>query len=220
LLQWSEAAPIIAWICVLQMDLLFASLKMASFINLIADIRLSEKSMGNWFDTDTKKGKASFDEQMIGLDSLRFMVKDKAVFDLGCAEGQIAAQMLAWGAKSVHGVDNRSDAVAHALSLGVGATVANADTFAPRQSYDIMLMLGVLHKLKDPAGAMGRMMDGCRKTCVIRLPNGQWPILRDGRSGNKPINLKDAAIDAGFRLYRETDGPHGQWVGYLSRFAD
>lgn len=176
--------------------------------------------MGNWFDTDTKKGKASFDEQMIGLEGLRYMVAGRTVFDLGCAEGQIAEQILKWGAKSVHGVDNRHDAVSHALKLGVGATIADADTFQLRNSYDIVLMLGVLHKLKDPDGAMGRMLDGCSRTAVIRLPGGMWPILRDGRSGNKPIDLKNAAIDAGFRLYRETDGPHGQWVGYLSRFAD
>jgi SAM-dependent methyltransferase len=175
--------------------------------------------MGNWFDTDTKKGKVTLEQQLTGLDLLKEIVPGKTVFDLGCAEGQIAAQVKAWGASKVHGADNRRDAVAHAVTLGVNAFMADADRFQPGKNYDVILLLGILHKLKHPEETLRLMLAACDETCVIRLPCGQWPILRDSRSGGKPIDLGAAAAESWFRLFAEAEGPHGQWVGYLYRYA-
>lgn len=176
--------------------------------------------MGNWFDTDTKKGKVTLEQQLTGLDLLKEIVPSKTVFDLGCAEGQIAAQVKAWGASKVHGADNRRDAVDHAVTLGVNAILADADRFQPSKNYDVVLLLGILHKLKHSEKTLRLMLAACNEICVIRLPPGQWPILLDSRSGGKHVDLMAAATDSGFRLFAESEGPHGQWVGYLRRTAD
>jgi SAM-dependent methyltransferase len=176
--------------------------------------------MGNWFDTDTKKGKVTLEQQLTGLGLLKKIVPGKTVFDLGCAEGQIAAQVMAWGAISVDGVDNRFDAVAHAVSLGVNAIEGDANEFQMAGTHDVVLLLGILHKLKNPAETLRRMLSACKETCAIRLPCGQWPVLRDSRSGGDDIDLLSVATDEGFVIFAEAQGPHGQWVGYLRRAAD
>lgn len=176
--------------------------------------------MGNWFDTDTKKGKVTLEQQLTGLDLLKEIVPGKTVFDLGCAEGQIAAQVKSWGASKVHGADNRRDAVDHAVTLGVNAILADADRFQPGKNYDVVLLLGILHKLKHPAETLRLMLAACNEICVIRLPCCQWPILRDSRSGGKPVVLQAVAAESGFQIIAEAEGPCGQWVGYLRRAAD
>lgn len=175
--------------------------------------------MGNWFDTDSKKGKVTVAQQLTGLNGLPDLVIGATVFDLGCAEGQIAALCKHWGAKAVHGVDNRLDAVDHAVSLGVDAVVADAGTYSPPESHDIVLLLGILHKLKNPARTLERMLRKCNRYCVIRLPADQWPVLCDGRSGHVPFDLAKSATACGFYVERISMGPRGQWVGFLRRLA-
>src|ERR1044071_1142698 len=175
--------------------------------------------MGNWFDGNGKKGKVSLEQQMTGLYRCEDFVYGSSVFDFGCAKGEIGEIMLAWGAALVDGIDNRADAVRHANSIGLNAIVADAERWMPLRNYDVCLMLGILHKLKDPAAAMRRVMGCCTQHCVIRLPGGQWPILVDSRSGSVPIDLGSSAKVAGFELFAEEAGPHGQWVGYFQRIG-
>lgn len=165
-----------------------------------------------WFD------KAPFDQQRIGLELLWPSVKGKTVLDVGCAEGAISKACLHNGAKSVHGVDNRKDAIQEAAESVAGEFwVADVDVWEPVGSYDIVLMLGVLHKLKDPESALARCLNACDGMAVIRLPQGQWPVLRDSRSGNEPQHLGALAESFGFKLAHTAEGPASQWVGYLSR---
>lgn len=163
--------------------------------------------MGNWFDTNTKKGKTTLERQMVGLEYLQEMVPGKSVLDVGCAEGKIAAMMLQFGATEADGVENRLDAVKHARSLGVNAIEADANLYVTWRAYDLVLALGILHKLASPAESLNLLLMSCAESCVIRLPAGQWPVLRDSRSGGVPIDLGDVAEKNGFVVVRETAGP-------------
>jgi SAM-dependent methyltransferase len=161
--------------------------------------------------------KAPIDQQLIGLDLLWLELNGAAVLDVGCAEGLISQRCWDAGAALVHGVDNRSGAIEEA-SRAHGRLeffVHDCETWEPPRLYDVVLMLGVLHKLADPAKALRKYLAACIEFAVVRLPT--WPILIDSRSGNVPIDLEQVAGECGFKLTEKTSGPHGQWVGYLSR---
>lgn len=168
---------------------------------------------GFWFDTDKHTGKASFAEQMKGLEPLEEIVRGRTVLDVGCAEGHIGAQCKAWGAKFVHGVENRPAAVEYAMGQ-IDAVCANAQDYRPQMEYDVVLLLGILNKLPNPEKVLGRMLRACKQTCVIRLSSGQWPMLRE-------FDLGRVAESHGFRVSRVEEGPVDrergpQWVGYLA----
>lgn len=167
-----------------------------------------------WFD------KAPLEQQLIGLEPLWAEVNGRTVLDVGCAEGLIALECKKAGAKLILGVDNRETAVKEARqhfgdSYTCDAIVADVSQWEPRASFDVVLMLGVLQKLPNPGEVFVRMLCRCKELAVVRLPDGGWPGLTDSRSGNQRIELDKAAALAGFELERVTQGPHGQWAGWL-----
>jgi SAM-dependent methyltransferase len=179
-----------------------------------------------WFD------KAPLAQQLTGLESLLAMVTDKSVLDVGCAEGLILAECLDRGARTSYGVDIRQEAIERALEnrqitlaarrSAVGLECADVNDWRPHRHYDIVLLLGILHKLADPGKVFRRMLGHCKHTCVVRLPHDDWPVLTDARSGNKPHNLVAIAEDCGFEMIRIAAGPAvggnpAQWTGYLQR---
>lgn len=174
-----------------------------------------------WFATASGQGKSSLEQQSVGLDPLWPLVIGRTVLDVGCAEGLIARRCLDIGAASVHGVELREQAVWHTRALQVPCDNADADDYMPKQAYDIVLMLAILHKLKKPADVFRRMLASCNITAVVRLPNGSWPLLVDSRSGSVPIDLEQVASNEGFRLVQVTHGPvcdkGPQWTGYFTR---
>jgi SAM-dependent methyltransferase len=179
-----------------------------------------------WFD------KAPLAQQLTGLGLMLSMVTDKSVLDVGCAEGLILAECLDRGARTAYGVDIRQAAIERALENKhialaarrscVGLECADVNDWRPHRHYDIVLLLGVLHKLADPSAVLRRMLGCCRNVCVVRLPHDDWPVLRDSRSGDKPHNLLAVAEDCGFLMARIEAGPKvgdtpPQWTGYLER---
>jgi 2-polyprenyl-3-methyl-5-hydroxy-6-metoxy-1,4-benzoquinol methylase len=169
-----------------------------------------------WFD------KAPIEQQMVGLDPLWCEVKGRTVLDVGCAEGLIALECKKAGARLILGIDNRESAVKEARGVldcdttyTCDVVVADVIEWEPRASFDVVLMLGVLHKLPNPEQVFARFLGKCNDLAVVRLPS--WPILRDERSGNVRINMDLVAAWSSFELEQVTDGPHGQRVGYLRR---
>lgn len=177
--------------------------------------------MTRWFT------KAPLEQQLIGLEPLWPEIGCASVLDVGCAEGLISWRCLKSGARLVHGIDDRQEAIkeaagwvsgyARAHGQVFGFWTADAEVWEPPQSYDVVLMLGILHKLKNPAKALCKYLTVCDEFAVFRLPEGGWPILQDSRSGNQPFDLERVAHECGFKLTETAAGPRGQTVGYLWR---
>jgi len=166
-----------------------------------------------WF-SDLGRGKASLEQQLIGLGPLLDSVHGKIMLDVGCAEGLIALECQKRGAQ-VLGIESRPQAVAIANGLGVQVVQADAQTWQPAKMYDVVLLLGVVHKLVDPGGATLRFLRSAR-TAVLRLPPGMWPVLTDSRSGSIPVDLAGLAAECSMRVRQMEPGPAGQIVVYLS----
>lgn len=175
-----------------------------------------------WFDTPGKPGDRTVEQQMIGLEPLWPRLKNCTVLDVGCAEGFITQRAKEAGAELVDGIEIRADAVARCKAMGLTVLQADANTWVPPVRYDVVLLLAVIHKLQHPYAALRRYLAACDDLCVIRLRHCDWPIMRDARSGNVPVNLESAAKVSGFRLQQVKQGPidNGnppEFVGYLRR---
>lgn len=112
-----------------------------------------------WFKVGAKPGDRTLDQQLMGLDPLFAEIEGKSVLDVGCAEGLIAIECARRGASAVTGFEIRSAAVETARKLvktlaGVGQVyfeTGDANHYPPNARYDVVLMLAVLHKLRDPS---------------------------------------------------------------------
>jgi SAM-dependent methyltransferase len=179
---------------------------------------------GRWFDGDR-----TLAQQLMGLDRLWRRVPGKTVLDVGCAEGEISLECARRGAVGVLGIEIRADAVAaadhqrlHALKGGPAEScwfqVEDANTFTPAIKYDVVLLLAILHKLKDPTAAVRRYAEAAREWVVIRLPPENAPNVVDPRSGNVPHYIDVEMIKSGFRRdFLGNIGPFGEWMGYYRR---
>ena len=191
-----------------------------------------------WFAVGNKLGDRTLAQQMEGLDRLFAEVEGKTVLDVGCAEGLISIELAKSGA-DVHGYEIRTQAVkdAKAAAQRLKVDVSNrrhddstmvpgavsfaetdANTFTPNIDYDIVIMLAVLHKLKNPTAACARIVAHALDLVVIRLPPEHAPTIIDDRSGNEPHHIGTTMEKCGFVLeHAACDGPFGEWVGYYRR---
>lgn len=178
-----------------------------------------------WFidSRGDRAGDRTLEQQLLGLTPLLQSAEDKTILDVGCAEGLISLALADAGARFVHGIEMRADFVDVANSLRgprpVKFTHADANEYKPQRRYDIVIMLAVLHKLRDPTEACIRFADAAIHSCVIRLPPERAPIIIDNRSGNRPHDIKYAMKRAGFELVDVTRSHFDEWCGHFSRAA-
>ena len=163
------------------------------------------------------------EDQLKGLGPLLEEVRGKRVLDLGCAEGLIARHLLeVGGAQSVHGVElmAHSVEVARHQCSGLNAKFEQADlntaVVSVDAGWDIVLMLAVLHKLKEPA-RIARVFASGASLAVVRLPPERAPLIVDRRSGNVPVDIQTAMARAGMHLEEVTQGHYDEWTGYFRR---
>lgn len=175
------------------------------------------QSVGPWFNGDR-----TLAQQMEGLDLLLESVRRKSVLDVGCAEGLIDFELIRAGALAIHGVEAQPTRVADANRLRGDMPCTfeqvDANTWRPRRAYHVVLLLSVLHKLKDPIAACMRFAEAASEMVVIRLPpNHANPVVIDSRSNNKPHHLGEKLKQAGFRQRAVARGHLDEWVGYYER---
>ena len=174
-----------------------------------------------WFSTRGRAGDRTLDQQLAGLDDLFERVPNKTVLDVGCAEGLIAIELARRGARAVHGIEIVRDHVVVANDLRdhlpVTFEVADANTYAPRRVYDIVIMLALLQKLKDPSAACKRFAKAARELVVLRLPPLHAPTIIDARSGNKPHDMQAMLESCGFARVKTVHGTFNEWIGYYER---
>lgn len=175
-----------------------------------------------WFTTDGRLGDRTLESQMLGLGPVFDACKGKTVLDLGCAEGLLSCEFARRGAVAVHGVE----VVAEHVEVGrklvgdlpVTLEVGDLNTWRPRRSYDIVLALALLHKLRNPAAAARELFFHANDLVVLRMPPATGMTVVDARSGNTPYNIATVMDEEGFvRVHQSNDGPFGEYVAIWRR---
>ena len=134
--------------------------------------------MKGWFHTPGRKGDRSLDQQIMGLYPALNACRGKSVLDLGCAEGLLALEFARAGASEVQGFEIRKDFVEIGRGLIKSAQhesamppvqlhVADANTLAMgARTFDIVLMLAILQKTRNPTAVCARFAETARETVV------------------------------------------------------
>lgn len=176
----------------------------------------SEPKIG-WFTTKRRRGDRTLKQQIEGLDRLITSARNRTVLDIGCAEGLISMHLIDHGAIAAHGIEIVAAHVEVANKLRKHRAcmfeTGDANDWKPKRQYDIVIMLAVLHKLRDPVAACKRYAAAAREQVVIRLPPYGTTIV-DERSDNQPFDIAQAMTDEGWTLEEESRGPLNEWVGY------
>lgn len=161
----------------------------------------------------------------MGLGPLRQEVRGKTVLDVGCAEGGIDFWLAPWALRVV-GIEVRKDAVEEARADAKRMDLKNVhfrwqdatQPFHKDMDFDIVLMLAVLHKVKDPTAMCRHYARVARDLVVIRLPPATAPRIIDKRSDNVPHDIHVVMRQEGFEPESTGfTGPYGEWVGYYRR---
>ena len=178
-----------------------------------------------WFNTPGRIGDRDLAKQMEGLAKLFAEVPGKTVLDAGCAEGLISIELAKAGAKSCLGLEVVAGHVevgtelASAAHLPCEFLVSNLnedDITMMDLKFDVVLMLAVLHKLKQPAKVCKDLAGLCKDLCVIRLPPSGLKIV-DARSENVLQDIGKVMDEAGFDLEVQGRGPFDEYIGYFRR---
>ena len=128
-------------------------------------------------------GDRTLDQQLLGLGLALERCGGQRILDLGCAEGLIARAFCQAGAQSVRGVEiiraNAEEARRQCAGYPVKIHCQNVEEFvdirwkaaqAGYDSFDCVLALAILHKLKNPSRAAAFIGMVARQSAVIRLP--------------------------------------------------
>jgi SAM-dependent methyltransferase len=182
---------------------------------------MSQRPLKGWFHTNGRPGDRTLIQQLTGLDDLIERVPGKTVLDVGCAEGLISFQLFDEGAVAVHGLEVVHEHVTVGRKLvgdrAVTLEVADANHYKPVRQYDIVIMLAVLQKLRDPSKSCRTFIAAAREMVVLRLPPATAPTVIDARSGRYPHHIGDVMQEEGFTLKKAHPGHLGEWVGYYER---
>jgi len=181
----------------------------------------ARKLTHGWFVTPDRPGDRTLEQQLEGLGSLTASVSGKTILDVGCAEGLIGHELARRGALLVHGLDFVETAVLTARELAGDLPCdffhEDANEYEPKLQYDIVLLLAVLHKLKNPTEACTRLASAARELCVIRMGLTGRETIVDGRSEYNPHYIGKAMRRMGFEMTEMTEGPLAEETWYYRR---
>jgi len=128
-------------------------------------------------------------------EALEMAGPDATALDLACCEGWFSHRLLEWGARRVVGVDVRESNIRRAELVrdhfGIEPerlSFRRADVFELHPDdlgrFDVVLVLGLVYHLEDPAGALRRARALTRSLCAIesQLTRQSKPIVYGGGS--------------------------------------
>lgn len=157
-----------------------------------------------WFKLPGRIGDRTVKSQVKGLGVVDFA--GKTVLDCGCAEAQISKYALIRGAKSVLGLEITKEFVEEARRQCEGLKTIffhfdlnnfNADEFG---MFDTVLLLSIVHKLKEPLWFLEEVINSAKDIIVIRLPDR---VLNDWRSPHIKQDIPEFMAKLGFDLIAE-----------------
>ena len=171
-------------------------------------------------------GDRTLEEQLIGLKPALEECKGKTVLDLGCAEALISIEFAKAGALSVTGIEavqTHLD-VAKKLCKPYPIKLINANLTAyipnqdPIQQYDIVLMLGIAHKLQFPVLCVEFAAKSAKDLVLFRGPayarNG---VIRSKHNLSNECDVPETMRKHGFVEEITIQGVRGESVQYWRR---
>lgn len=175
-----------------------------------------------WFRIPgVQDGQRTIEEQLKGLGPLLEEIGRRRTFricDLGSAEGMILKACRDAGAHDVAGLELVPQYAAAANKLLGGPVVQLADLNTPTVAWpidaDVVLMLAILHKLRDPFRLVDQVIAHGPELVVVRLPASTPGFVRDKRSGGVKFDITGRFARGGFDLELEERGHFDEWVGY------
>lgn len=132
-----------------------------------------------------------------------------SVLDVGCALGAFSFEAERRGAKQILAADlnasrlQQARVAADALGSKVKFTSDNfIDAVPPKQRFDLVLALNVLHHVPDPAAALKALAGLARKMLVLEFPNSTDPLYKGKRMRNLvgPVLIENADLFREIRI--------------------
>ncbi len=176
------------------------------------------------------EGDRTIEEQLCGLGPALKKCIGKTVLDLGCAEGAIALEFARAGAAWVMGIEllqTHLD-IARRLCKGVKAVhfiCANlkewSEAHPEPERFDIVLCLGIAHKLHDPTAFMRWCARSTRGLLLFRGPGRAGLKSSAGvihsKHGGAACNVPATLAAEGLTLEQHLNGVRGEGVQYWRR---
>ncbi len=159
-------------------------------------------------------GERTLAEQLRALRPALAEASGKWVLDLGCAEGLIGLEFAKAGAARVLGIEREAAhlAVARRLCTGAGYLIKlkqfnlkQADPARPL-AYDIVLALGIIHKLELPERGLRWAARSARELLLLRSGRGSVNGIIRGKFSRVACDAAAVLRDEGLLLEKTVDG--------------
>lgn len=185
-----------------------------------------------WFIIpDVQDGDRTLEEQMLGVSEALPEAVRRSVLDIGCAEGLIGREFIRAGAIHCHGLEAIADhiAVAQEQCAGLPMTFAQVELYeyamqklqvGPILLYDVVLALGVCHKLADPGIGIRFAARSTGDLLLVRMharSEAKDGLLRSKFAKQKVVNTIEIMTEEGFEREKILPGPKDETVWYWRR---
>lgn len=181
-----------------------------------------------WFKIPgLQDGDRSAEEQLRGLSPALAECAGKTVLDLGAAEGLISAAFARAGALRVLAVELVPEHVAASRKVCKGlpvrmvqAELAHYITNNPEhEQFDIVLALGIAHKLHDPGICIAFAARVARDLVVFRGPGKDkfWDGWLKAKFGDGKCHVPTLMAKHGFAEEQTLNSAHGERAQYWRR---
>jgi SAM-dependent methyltransferase len=182
-----------------------------------------------WFSIPgIQTGDRSVEEQMMGLSPALPACVGKTVLDIGSAEGLISREFAKAGAKKVVGIELVTDHVRAARKICSGLPVLFVHTELAEwirthpepDQFDIVLILGIAHKLHNPGSCIEFACKSAREMIVFRGPGKDemyWDGWLGAKFGDNRCHVPTIMKAHGFREGQTLPSARGERAQYWLR---
>lgn len=181
-----------------------------------------------WFKIDgVRDGDRTLAEQMMGLQHALDDCKGKRVLDLGCAEGLISREFARAGAREVIGIELLQPHLDMAKKVCKGLKnvrfiCAHLDDYIKgresiEREYDIVLALGIIHKLHKPEIPLRFAAKVCKDLLVFRAPAKKYNGMIKSKHTDSFVNVPKVLASEGFVEEALIPGVRGEAAQYWRR---
>lgn len=187
-----------------------------------------------WFEiAGVQTGDRKVEEQLRGLEDALEQAKGKRVLDLGCAEGCISIEFARAGAAAVVAYDYNVPFIelAQEMAFKLPREVAAVLSFTqrdirklleagPSARFDIVLALGIAHKLPDPGEVLRYAARSCSDLLLLRSkPETDQGVIRAKQAPHRIVNGFQILQAEGFQLEQVRKSARGEAAQYWRRAA-
>lgn len=184
--------------------------------------------MKGWFKIPglRPEGDRTIAEQSLGLEDALAEARDKSVLDLGCAEGAISKQFAEAGAVLVVGIESLAAHLEIARRWCSGFPQVRFENsylqdwipaHEPPEQFDIVLILGIVHKLPDPSIPLDWAARATRDLLLYRGPASGGDGWVKAKHFDANANYREIFEKRGLIFEKRAPGVRGEAVEYWRR---